>query len=189
MASVVATCLGAAAKKFGLEIDAKEYAVGGAAIDQFGHALPDHTLQGCRDAQAIFSAPSAARNGKACPPASSRERAALLPLRKHFGLYAKPASREVLPRPAPRLADQERVDSRRFDVLVVRELTADFISASPSAPSPSKAASARSTPCLHHAGIERITHVAFKAARLRRQRVTLIDKANVPRRASSGARR
>ena len=64
--------LNAAAKKFGFNIDAKEYAVGGAAIDQFGHALPDATLQGCREAQAIFFGSIGGPSGSTCRPTSSR---------------------------------------------------------------------------------------------------------------------
>ena len=80
--------LGAAARRFGFEIEEKEFAVGGAAIDLFGEALPESTLKGCREAQAIFFGSVGGPKWESLPPQQQPERAALLPLRKHFGLYA-----------------------------------------------------------------------------------------------------
>src|ERR1700689_311323 len=63
--------LNAAAEKFGFAIDAKDYAVGGAAIDRFGDALPPHTLAGCRDAQAIFFGSIGGPNPPRCCPCAN----------------------------------------------------------------------------------------------------------------------
>ena len=80
--------LGVTAKRFGFEIIHEEFPVGGAAIDLFDEALPETTLQGCRDAQAIFFGSVGGPKWESLPPPKQPERAALLPLRKHFGLYA-----------------------------------------------------------------------------------------------------
>jgi 3-isopropylmalate dehydrogenase len=172
--------LNATAKKFGFQIEANEYAVGGAAIDQFDDALPPHTLQGCRDAQAIFFGSIGGPKWESLPANKQPERAALLPLRKHFGLYANL-------RPAkcyPGLLHASPIKSEwipdGFDVLVVRELTGGLYFGQPKKTETIEGGErAVDTMVYTTQEIERITHVAFKAARLRRKRVTLIDKANV----------
>jgi 3-isopropylmalate dehydrogenase len=172
--------LNAAAKRFGFTIDAKDYAVGGAAIDQFGDALPPHTLQGCRAAQAIFFGSIGGPKWENLPPNRQPERAALLPLRKHFGLYANL-------RPAkcyPSLLHASPIKSEwipdGFDVLVVRELTGGLYFGRPKQTVAIEGGErAIDTMVYETKEIERIAHVAFKAARQRRKHVTLIDKANV----------
>ena len=172
--------LNAAAKQFGFGIEAKEYAVGGAAIDQFDDALPPHTLQGCREAHAIFFGSIGGPKWENLPANKQPERAALLPLRKHFGLYANL-------RPAkcyPGLLHASPIKSEwipdGFDVLVVRELTGGLYFGQPKLTVAIEGGErAVDTMVYETKEIERITHVAFKAARLRRKRVTLIDKANV----------
>lgn len=173
--------LNATAKQFGFSFDAKDYAVGGAGIDQFGDALPPHTLQGCRDAQAIFFGSIGGPKWESLPPNLQPERAALLPLRKHFGLYANL-------RPAkcyPGLLHASPIKSEwipdGFDVLVVRELTGGLYFGQPKHTIALEDGGERAidTMVYETKEIERITHVAFKAARLRNKKVTLIDKANV----------
>src|SRR5476651_2313111 len=170
-----------AAKRHGFTIDAKEYAVGGAAIDLFGHALPPATLAGCREAQAIFFGSIGGPKWESLPANQQPERAALLPLRKHFGLYANL-------RPAkcyPGLLHASPIKSEwipdGFDVLVVRELTGGLYFGQPKCTVAIEGGGERAVDTMVYETkeIERITHVAFTAAQLRRKRVTLIDKANV----------
>ena len=97
--------------------------VGGAAIDAKGKALPEETVELCRSAKAILFGSVGGPKWETLPPNEQPERAALLPLRKIFGLYANL-------RPAvlyPELVNCSPLRSDRvaggFDVLVVRELT------------------------------------------------------------------
>jgi 3-isopropylmalate dehydrogenase len=169
------------AKKFGFAIDAKEYAVGGAAIDQFGHALPDHTLQGCRDAQAIFFGSIGGPKWETLPPNQQPERAALLPLRKHFGLYANLRPAKCYPGLLHASPIKSEWIPNGFDILVVRELTGGLYFGQPKQTVALEGGGERAVDTMVYTTqeIERITHVAFKAAKLRKKRVTLIDKANV----------
>src|SRR5271163_3198079 len=173
--------LNTAAKRFGFAFDAKEYAVGGAAIDQFGHALPDHTLQGCRDAQAIFFGSIGGPKWESLPPNQQPERAALLPLRKHFGLYANLRPARCYPGLLYASPIKTEFIPDGFDVLVVRELTGGLYFGQPKQTVSLDGGGERAVDTMVYETreIERITHVAFQAARLRRRRVTLIDKANV----------
>jgi 3-isopropylmalate dehydrogenase len=173
--------LRAAAKRFNFAVDTAEYAVGGAAIDQFGEALPPGTLQGCRDAQAIFFGSIGGPKWESLPPNQQPERAALLPLRKHFGLYANLRPARCYPGLLYASPLKTEFIPDGFDVLVVRELTGGLYFGRPKETVPLEGGGERAVDTMvYETGeIERITHVAFKAAQLRRRRVTLIDKANV----------
>ncbi len=174
------TVLQAAEQKFDFTIEALEYPVGGAAIDLLGSALPDSTVNGCRNAEAIFFGSVGGPKWESLPPNEQPERAALLPLRKLFGLYANL-------RPAkcyPGLLHTSPIKTENipdgFDVLVVRELTGGLYFGQPKETTKTATGErAVDTMVYETSEIERVTHVAFKAARLRQKRVTLIDKANV----------
>ena len=62
--------------------------VGGAGIDNHGKALPDSTLALCRQADAILFGSVGGPKWEKLPPKEQPERAALLPLRKAFNLFA-----------------------------------------------------------------------------------------------------
>ena len=62
--------------------------VGGAAIDKFQTALPESTLEACKAADAILFGSVGGPKWEKLPPKEQPERAALLPLRKAFKLFA-----------------------------------------------------------------------------------------------------
>jgi 3-isopropylmalate dehydrogenase len=172
--------LDAVSKKFDFTIEALEYPVGGAAIDLLGNALPDSTVNGCRGAEAIFFGSVGGPKWESLPPNEQPERAALLPLRKIFGLYANLRPAKCYPGllHASPIKTENIPDG--FDVLVVRELTGGLYFGKPKETTKTdKGERAVDTMVYETPEIERVTHVAFKAARLRQKRVTLIDKANV----------
>ena len=72
----------------GLSIETKAADVGGIAIDHHGKALPESTLKTCEAADAILFGSVGGPKWESLPPAEQPERGALLPLRKHFNLYA-----------------------------------------------------------------------------------------------------
>jgi 3-isopropylmalate dehydrogenase len=75
-------------KKFAIVFEFNEQPVGGAAIDTKGKALPVETLRACEAADAILFGSVGGPKWESLPPIEQPERAALLPLRKHFGLFA-----------------------------------------------------------------------------------------------------
>jgi 3-isopropylmalate dehydrogenase len=172
--------LKAAERRFDFTIEALEYPVGGAAIDLLGSALPDSTVNCCREAQAIFFGSVGGPKWESLPPNQQPERAALLPLRKLFGLYANLRPAKCYPgllHTSP-LKTENIPDG--FDVLVVRELTGGLYFGQPKETvATARGERAVDTMVYETSEIERVTHVAFKSARLRQKRVTLIDKANV----------
>jgi 3-isopropylmalate dehydrogenase len=115
------------------------------------------------------------------PKEERPERAALLRLRKEFGLFAnlRPVVLSKALAFACPLAPERQGDG--IDILVVRELTGGMYFGQPKKTEdlPGGGRRAVDTMVYTTAEIERIAHVGFKAARSRRKKLTSIDKANV----------
>ena len=168
------------AEKFRFQYVSHEALVGGAAIDATGKALPESTIQLCRDNEAILFGSVGGPKWESLPPNEQPERAALLPLRKIFGLYAN--LRPAICYPELVSASPIRADliPNGFDILVLRELTGGIYFGQPKGTTKTERGErAVDTLVYESFEIERVTHLAFKAARNRRKHVTLIDKANV----------
>ncbi|GAA5138275.1 3-isopropylmalate dehydrogenase [Prosthecobacter algae] len=155
--------------------------VGGAAIDAVGKALPAETVTACEASDAILFGSVGGPKWEKLPPNEQPERGALLPLRKHFGLFAN--LRPGLCYPALTASSPIRPDlvEGGFDVLCVRELTGGLYFGQPKSRTtlPDGDIEVIDTMVYKKSEIERIGHVAFKAAQLRRKHVTSVDKANV----------
>lgn len=175
--------------KFGLTLQITAAPVGWAGIDASGQALPDATLALCRASDCIlFGSVGLPDRDPTIPKEARPERAALLRLRKEFGLFAN-----LRPVKLPReLAHACPLSLERqgagIDILVVRELTGGMYFGQPKkteeipgpvGEAPRKWFRAIDTMVYTTPEIERIAHVAFRTARLRRRKLTSIDKANV----------
>jgi 3-isopropylmalate dehydrogenase len=172
--------LRAGAERFSLDLRFEEAPVGGAAIDETGEALPAATLETCARAGAILFGSVGGPKWESLPPARQPERAALLPLRKHFGLFAN--LRPSVCYPALTHASPLRPDivAGGFDVLCVRELTGGLYFGQPKFTDTEAADPfAVDTMIYRRSEIARVTRLAFDAARARRRRLVSVDKANV----------
>lgn len=167
-------------KKFNLSFNLEEGLVGGIAIDRVGTALPEETIALCRRSDAILFGSVGGPKWESLPPNQQPERAALLPLRKHFGLYANLRPAVCYPELVEASPIKTRLIPNGFDILVVRELTGGIYFGQPKKTEPIPGGErAIDTLVYETKEIERVAHVAFKAARNRRRKVTLVDKANV----------
>lgn len=172
--------LAVAEKKFGFTLDYTEARVGGIAIDVDGHALPEATLEACRAADAILFGSVGGPKWESLPPNQQPERAALLPLRKHFALFANLRPAVCFPKLTHASPVKESLIAGGFDVLCVRELTGGLYFGQPKGRHEENGEPvAIDTMVYKKSEIERIAHVAFKAAQGRQKRLTSIDKANV----------
>ena len=174
--------LRAAEKKFGFTAEITEAPVGWAGIDAAGKALPDATFALCKVSDAIlFGSVGLPDRDPTLPKEERPERAALLRIRREFGLYAnlRPVQLPKALAHACPLAKERQGDG--IDILVVRELTGGMYFGQPKKIEDLGDGNFRAIDTLVYttAEIERITHVAFKAAQLRRKKLTSIDKANV----------
>ena len=172
--------LDAAQQRFGFSLQYTYADVGGIAIDRHGEALPKATLAVCDAADAILFGSVGGPKWESLPPVQQPERAALLPLRKHFDLFCNFRPAKVF---APLVAAcplRPDIVGAGFDILVVRELTSGIYFGQPKGREGHGADErAWDTKVYTRAEIERIARMAFEAARLRRSKVTSVDKANV----------
>jgi 3-isopropylmalate dehydrogenase len=114
------------------------------------------------------------------PPDEQPERGALLPLRKIFGLYANLRPAIIFPSLTGASSLKEEVITGGFNVLVIRELTGGIYFSQPKGiEGEGRNRIGIDTMKYSVPEIERITHVAFQAARKRGKKVCSIDKANV----------
>lgn len=172
--------LDAAQKKFDFELSYESADVGGIAIDNHGEALPAATIKLCEESDAILFGSVGGPKWESLPPEQQPERAALLPLRKHFDLFCNLRPAKVfksLTAACPLRAD---IIGEGFDILCVRELTSGIYFGTPKGrEGEGPEERAFDTMAYKRSEIDRIARMAFDAARLRGKKVTSIDKANV----------
>jgi 3-isopropylmalate dehydrogenase len=152
-------------------VQTDDHDIGGVAIDNHGAALPEPTLAACKRADAVLLAAVGGPKWDSTNPADPRPEDGLLGIRKGLGLFAN--LRPVKPLAALYDASplrRERIDGT--DLLVVRELTGGIYFGDKGREN----GVAHDVCAYSEAEIERIAHVAFKAAR---RSVTSVDKANV----------
>jgi len=174
---VLSTC----AEKFNFPLTMRHYAVGGYAIDQHGNALPEQTIAGCEQADAILFGSVGGPKWANLAPEQQPERASLLGLRGHFGLFCnmRPAClQSAMAHLSPLRAD---IAESGFDVLVIRELTGGIYFGQPKGRTNQGTVEETGfdTMVYSRAEISRIAHLAFQAAQKRNHKVTSVDKANV----------
>ncbi|MGF1722097.1 3-isopropylmalate dehydrogenase [Vibrio kyushuensis] len=172
--------LDAIEKKHAIGFSREEHDVGGIAIDNHGCPLPESTVKGCEESDAVLFGSVGGPKWEHLPPNDQPERGALLPLRKHFQLFCnlRPAQIHAgLEAFSPLRAD---ISGNGFDIVVVRELTGGIYFGQPKGregEGPNE--KAFDTEIYHRFEIERIAKIAFESARLRDKKVCSVDKANV----------
>lgn len=166
--------------KFGVKFERTFANVGGAGIDEEGKALPDSTVDICKNSDAILFGSVGGPKWESLPPDEQPERGALLPLRKIFGLFCNLRPAIIFPALTASSSLKEEVIEGGFDILVVRELTGGIYFASPKGiEGEGVDRTGFDTMKYSDAEVERICHVAFEAARKRGKKICSIDKANV----------
>jgi len=172
--------LDAVEKKFEGRFERTFANVGGIAIDKEGKALPQTTIDICQASDAILFGSVGGPKWEALPPDEQPERGALLPLRKIFGLFCNLRPAIIFPALTGNSSLKQEVIEGGFDLLVVRELTGGIYFAQPKGIEGEGAdRTGFDTMKYSDAEIERISHVAFQAARKRGKKLCSIDKANV----------
>lgn len=150
--------------------------VGGAAIDNHGEPLPASTVETCENADAILFGSVGGPKWESLPPEQQPERGALLPLRKHFNLYANLRPAIIFSELAESSPLKPEIIGKGFDIMIIRELTGGIYFGDPKGRDGDRGFD---TLVYTRPEIERIAKLAFETARKRDRRVTSIDKANV----------
>lgn len=172
--------LDAIQQKFAVAFEYSRADVGGCAIDNHGTALPAETLAICEASDSVLFGSVGGPKWEKLPPEQQPERGALLPLRKHFGLYCNLRPARIYPSLATASPLKPEIVGAGFDILCVRELTGGIYFGQPKGRDGSGPDEKAFDTMVYTRGeITRIAKMAFEAARLRRSKVTSIDKANV----------
>lgn len=150
--------------------------VGAVAIDNYNDPLPMATLDLCKASDAILFGAIGHPKYDNDPSAKVRPEQGLLKLRKELGLFAniRPVKAyETLLNKSP----LKKNIIEGTDISIYRELTGGIYFGEKYL---SEDGNVASDLCKYsREEIERITHLAFKASQTRKNKVTLVDKANV----------
>ena len=165
----------------GFSLQTSEYDIGGIGIDRHDSALPDSTLSACQEADAILFGSVGGPKWESLPPTEQPERAALLPIRKAFELFANLRPGNLYPELADLSPLRPSTVAKGIDVLCVRELTGGIYFGLPKSRETLANGEERSIDTMIYktSEIERITEIAVKAASLREKKICSVDKANV----------
>lgn len=168
--------LDAIAEKYGHNFQYEKADVGAIAIDKTGDPLPDETVKICSNADAILFGAIGDPKYDNNHNATIRPEQGLLRLRKKLDLFAN--IRPVISYES--LIHKSNLKSEIVegtDFIIYRELTGGIYFGEKKISEDGQKAIDTCTYTV--AEIDRITHLAFKAAKARRKKLTLIDKANV----------
>jgi len=172
--------LDTACARFDFTVKREHCLVGGAAIDAVGCPLPKETVEASEKADAILFGSVGGPKWENLPPDEQPERGALLPLRKHFGLFANLRPGVCLPALTHASPVKNELIPNGFDVLCVRELTGGIYFGTPKGREDNNGdPKAHDTMVYSKSEIERIARIAFTAAMARDKRLVSVDKANV----------
>ncbi|CAL4318846.1 3-isopropylmalate dehydrogenase [Buchnera aphidicola (Sipha maydis)] len=163
-----------------IDLQIKEYDIGGIAIEKWGQALPKNTLKGCEKSHAILLGSVGGPKWDSLPAHKRPEVASLLKIRKHFKLFANLRHSFLHPKLYKLSPLKKKISNKGFDILCVRELTSGIYFGKPSIEIQKKNKHyALDTTIYHKHEIERIAHIAFQESLKRKCEVVSVDKSNV----------
>ena len=152
----------------------KEYLMGGIAYDITGNPLPEETITGSKQSDAILFGAIGGEKWDGLERAM-RPESGLLRFRKELGVFANLRPAKVYNELINASSLKPEV-IKGVDIMVVRELIGGIYFGEPKGRDENKA---YNTMVYTIDEIKRIAHVAFKIAMKRERRVCSIDKANV----------
>ena len=152
--------------------------IGGCALDATATPLPTETISICNNSQAVLLGAVGGPRWDSVRP-EVRPEQGLLQIRKRLGLYVNLRPARVLDSLVGISAlKPERV--RGTDMMIVRELTGGIYFGNPRGIFAKNGERVGiNTEVYREHEVERVAHRAFQLARLRRRKVTSVDKANV----------
>lgn len=169
-------CLEAVEEIFNHEFIFTEALIGAAAIKATGSPIPEETIQLCKDSDAVLFGAIGTTEYDNDPNAKVRPEDGLLYLRKELDLFTNIRPIKVF----PALINNSPIKRDVImgtDLVIYRELTSGIYFGNSSL---SEDGTVATDECKYSEDeISRVTHMAFKAAKKRRKKLTLVDKAHV----------
>ena len=168
----------AAAKKFGFALEYDHQLLGGCAIDAYNDPYPEVTQKSAKAADAVLLGAVGGPKWDNVDP-SIRPEKGLLRIRKDLGLYCNLRPMKVNKFTA-HLSPLKPERAANTDLLIVRELTGGiYFGTHNEAAMVDGVETASDVDLYTRPEVERIARKAFEAAKVRRGKVTSVDKANV----------
>ena len=164
------------AEKLGHQFQFEKALIGAAAIDATGSALPQETIDICKNTDAVFFGAVGDPKYDNDPHAKVRPEQGILGIRKSLQLFAniRPVTTyETLHHLSPLKSKQ----LEGVDIVILRELTGGIYFGKKQTSADGQSASDECS--YNRSEIERIAKLAFAHAQQRRKKLTLVDKANV----------
>lgn len=172
--------LNAIGKKYGYDFEYEYALVGGVAVDEMGTALPDETLDLCKQSGAILFGAAGGPKWDYLPSPQRVERA-LAKIRKELDLFVNLRPMKIRKSLAPVLPIKNELIGDGLDFVVIRELTGGLYYGEPRGifTEPDGSEKGVNTLVYTTAEIERVARAAFELACTRAQKVTSIAKENM----------
>lgn len=169
-------------KKYNHQFDFTQILMGGASIDACGVPLSDEALAIAKNSDAVLLG-SIGGDTNTSPwyqlPPELRPEAGLLKIRKELGLFANLRPAYLYEQLADACPIKPELIKGGFDMMIMRELTGGLYFGQRSTEMEDGQLVARDAMSYSESEIRRIAYRAFDIARLRRNKVTSVDKANV----------
>ncbi len=167
-------------ERFGHTFQYVDVLMGGCATDAVGQSYPDGTAEVCRSCDAVLLGAVGGRKWGSDMPAAKRPETALLAIRKDLGLYANLRPAVLRPALAEACPLKQETAEKGIDLLMVRELTGGiYFGRRERYNTTDRGIECTDLMAYSEQEIERIGRRAFEMARLRRKKVSSVDKANV----------
>jgi len=163
-------------EKYGHTFAFTPYLMGGCAIDACGEPLPKETVDGCLAADSVLLGAVGGPKWDSLP-GHQRPEKGLLGIRAAMGLYTNIRPARLYPSLAAESPLRADIAAKGIDLVMFRELIGGIYFGERGRSEDGLTAYDTEKYSVYE--VERIAHAAFKAARLRRKKVTSIDKANV----------
>jgi 3-isopropylmalate dehydrogenase len=168
--------LNAVAKRYNHEFTYDYQLMGAIAIDKTGNPLPDETIESCLNSDAVLFGAIGHPKYDNDPTAKVRPEQGLLKIRKSLQLFANI-------RPVTTYSSLHHLSPLKskllenVDFVIFRELTGGIYFGKKELNEAGNIALDECTYSIEE--IDRVAHLAFQTAQIRRKKLTLVDKANV----------
>ena len=170
----------AVGKKFSHSFEFVDVLMGGCATDAVGVSYPEGTAEKCKSCDAVLLGAVGGPKWGSDKPAHQRPETALLSIRKDLGLYANLRPATLRPAMADACPLKKETAEKGIDLMMVRELTGGiYFGKRNRYMTDDRGEEATDELAYSEKEIERIGRRAFELARLRRGKVSSVDKANV----------
>ena len=174
--------LDAVGQKYNHQFHYTQILMGGCSIDAYGEPLTDEALAIAKSSDAVLLG-SIGGNTSTSPwyklSPNKRPEAGLLKIRKELGLFANLRPAYLYPELADACPLKEATSAKGFDMIIVRELTGGLYFGERSTKEVNGELVAHDNLIYSESEIRRIAIKAFEIARVRRKKITSVDKANV----------